>query len=60
MFQFPAFPFFGELPEGKDSHSGIPGSTVPCTYPGLIAAWHALLRPLSLVILQMVSAPVQY
>ena len=28
----------------RKSHSGIPGSTAPCAYPGLIAAWHALPR----------------
>ena len=34
-------------------HSGIPGSKVACTYPGPIAAYHALLRRPSLTILQM-------
>ena len=29
---------------GRSSHSGIPGSKAPCAYPGLFAAWHALLR----------------
>ena len=26
-------------------HSAIPGSMVMCTYPGLFAAYHGLLRP---------------
>lgn len=34
----------------RKSHSGIPGSTPACGYPGLIAACHALPRPPSRVI----------
>ena len=49
MFPFGGFP----LPAGstaaltgcgRRSHSGIPGSTAACAYPGLIAACHALRR----------------
>lgn len=36
-------------------HSDIPGSTVACTYPRLIAACHVLLRLPSLVIHQPAS-----
>ena len=36
----------GLLPGGFP-HSGIPGLSVACTYPGLIAAYHALLRLLA-------------
>ena len=36
-------------------HSEIPGSTVACTYPGLIAACHVLLRLSSRVIHQSAS-----
>ena len=35
------------LPPGGFPHSGIPGLSVACTYPGLIAACHALLRLLA-------------
>jgi hypothetical protein len=47
MFQFSAFSFLSEWTISRSpvkSHSGIPGSTVACTYPGLIAACHALRR----------------
>jgi|GEM_PF-2781062 hypothetical protein len=52
MFHFPWFAFTinGEyLPLLTDGlpHSGIPGSKVVCTSPGLIAAYHALHRQLS-------------
>ena len=40
----------------RKSYSGIPGSKVTCTYPGLIAACHALLRPSSQAIHQTASA----
>ena len=49
MFQFPGFAsvlnvqIAGLQPAGL-SHSEIPGSRVICTYPGLIAAYHVLLR----------------
>ena len=46
IFQFPAYAF---APCGANN-SGIPGSKVACTYPGLIAACHALHRILSLAI----------
>ena len=48
MFQFGAFPLpqpkLTGAPDGRNSHSGILGSTAPCAYPRLFAAWHALLR----------------
>ncbi len=48
MFHFGGFPplsgRLGLLGLGRRSYSGIPGSTVACTSPGLIAACHALLR----------------
>ena len=51
MFPFGGFPLRGISPEhpglfgpGRKPHSGIPGSTAACAYPGLIAACHALLR----------------
>lgn len=45
MLQFGGFPLLTERPrrDGK-SHSAIPGSQVPCAYPGRIAAWHDLRR----------------
>ena len=47
MFQFGAFPIVLIQKRlttyiVRMSHSGIPGSKIPCIYPGLIAAWHAL------------------
>ena len=48
MFQFPAFAsiklWIACLQHAGLSHSGIPGSMVTCTCPGLIAAYHALHR----------------
>ena len=48
MFQFPAFAsiyiWIPVLQTGGLSHSEIPGSTVICTFPGLIAAYHVLHR----------------
>ena len=41
----PGFPgCHGVLPRGGSSHSGIPGSTAACAFPGHIAACRALLR----------------
>ena len=39
------------------SHSGIPGSTAACAYPGLIAACHALPRRPSRAIHRTASVP---
>ena len=48
MFQFPALASaikqIYALQTYRLSHSEIPGSTVICTYPGLIAAYHVLHR----------------
>ena len=43
MFQFPTFPI-ARSNCGGDSHSEIPGSSPPCGFPGLIAAWHVRHR----------------
>ena len=40
----PGAPRREQARRGRKSHSGIPGSTAACAYPGLIAACHALLR----------------
>jgi hypothetical protein len=58
MFPFGRFAFPGLAREyqgslrnpGAKSHSGIPGSTPACGYPGLIAACRALPQPPSRVI----------
>ena len=43
MLHFGGFPLLTERPRrGRKSHSGIAGSQVPCAYPALFAAWHAL------------------
>lgn len=45
MLHFGGFPLLTERPRrDRKSHSAIPGSQVPCAYPGLIAAWHDLRR----------------
>ena len=58
MFPFRGFPLLFGAPRGplgarsEKSHSGIPGSTLACSYPGRFAACRALLRCSSLVIRQ--------
>ena len=58
MFQFRGFPLLFGAPQsplgvrGEKSHSGIPGSTLACSYPGRFAACRALLQCSSLVIHQ--------
>ena len=49
MFQFPRFAsshnmMMAVLQTAGLSHSEIPGSTVICTFPGLVAAYHVLHR----------------
>ena len=44
MLQFGRFLFLSERPEGRESHSEIPGSKPACGSPGLIAACHVLLQ----------------
>lgn len=57
MYQFRAFPLMNQrlqlLAEVRKSHSAIPGSTVACAYPGLIAVCHDLHRLPSLAIHQL-------
>jgi len=45
------------LTRGRRSHSGIPGSTAACAYPGHIAACRALRRRPSRAIHQAASVP---
>ena len=45
------------LSKTKRSHSEIPGSLVPCTFPGHIAAWHVLPQHLSRAIHLMAYSP---
>ena len=47
----------GLLTHGRRSHSGIPGSTAACAYPGHIAACRALRRRPSRAIHQAASVP---
>lgn len=55
MFQSRAFPILTDrCLHIRMSYSEIPGSKVPCTSPGLIAAWHVLHQRLSRAIHQMV------
>ena len=61
MFPFGGFPPLtgrhGLLARGRRSHSGIPGSTAACAYPGHIAACRALPRRPSRAIHQAAAVP---